>query len=204
MEEKGDGSVSCRAGAGDKEQTAEQHAQGTGFFVNRDGYWLNCDHVARDSSRIEITLGARKAEAKVIALDKTHDIAFKVDGSDWPALPLADSDRLELGEGVQTIGFPLSNVLGSSIKITRGILSGFNGEGSDRILQVDAGINHGNSGGPLINEQGDVIGVVSAVLNPELGSNVGFASRSTKQKKCSKRIVAFESGSSTTKLEGTQ
>jgi S1-C subfamily serine protease len=189
-----------------KASADEQQAQGTGFFVNRNGYLLTCAHVARDSSQIEVTLGERKAEATVVAIDKPHDIALlHVDGSDWPALPLADSDRLELGQGVETIGFPLSDVLGSSIKISRGILSGFNGVGSDRVLQVDAGINHGNSGGPLVNEQGEVIGVVSAVLNPKLGSNVGFAQPINEARKMLEaHSVPHDSGNSTTKLEGTE
>ena len=186
--------------------TDEQQSQGTGFFVNHNGYLVTCAHIARDTSRIEVTLGTKKAEATVVAIDKAHDVALlHVDGSDWPALPLADSDRLELGQGVQTIGFPLSDVLGSSIKISRGILSGFNGQGNEKVLQVDAGINHGNSGGPLVNEQGEVIGVVSAVLNPKLGSNVGFAQPINQAKKLLEaHSIAIQSGNSITKLEGTE
>ena len=78
-------------------------------------------------------------------------------------------------------------------------------KGAKRSLQVDAGINHGNSGGPLVNEQGEVIGVVSAVLNPELGTNVGFAQPINEAKKMLQaNSVAFETGTSTTKLEGTE
>ncbi|HTU24993.1 MAG TPA: trypsin-like peptidase domain-containing protein, partial [Pirellulales bacterium] len=136
-----------------KEESTEEQGQGTGFFVNKNGYVLTCAHCVKGTSRLEVVLGDKKADATVIAVDKKHDTAIiKVDGSDWPTVALADSDHLELGEEVRAIGFPLSYDLGKSIKMTRGILSGYRGEGDDKGLLVDAAINHGNSGGPLVND----------------------------------------------------
>jgi S1-C subfamily serine protease len=179
-------------------------AQGTGFFVNRNGYLLTCAHCVRGTSRLQVTLGEKKAEATVIAVDKKHDTALiKVDGSDWPAAAIADSDHAELGEEVRAVGFPLAFDLGKSIKITRGILSGFRGEGDDRMLLIDAAVNHGNSGGPLINDRGEVIGIVSAFLDIREGSNVGCAQPINFAKKMLQaNSVSFESGSSSSKLEG--
>ena len=157
-------------------------ACGTGFVVHPNGYILTCQHVIDNAAKIEVTIGEKdkekKYQATVVAQDKPHDVALlRVDATDLPAVPLADSDKCELGEDVIAIGFPLAFDLGSSVKISRGVLSGLHVdlEGLKNMLQVDAGINHGNSGGPLLNDRGEAIGVVSNVLNPKYAANVGFA-----------------------------
>ncbi len=167
-----------------KPRTAEEEgmACGTGFVVHPSGYILTCQHVIDGAAKIEVTIGEKdkekKYEATLVAQDKPHDVALlRVDAADLPAVPLADSDKCELGEDVIAIGFPLAFDLGSSVKISRGVLSGLHVDldGLKNMLQVDAGVNHGNSGGPLLNDRGEVIGVVSNVLNPKIGNNVGFA-----------------------------
>jgi hypothetical protein len=179
-------------------------AQGTGFFINRNGYLLTCAHCVKGTSRLEITLGEKKANATVVAVDKKHDTAIiKVDGTDWPTVPLADSDHLELGQDVSAIGFPESFTLGKSVKITRGILSGFEGEADSKRLLVDAVLNHGNSGGPLLNDRGEVIGIASNLFEFGSGSNVGVAQPINFARKLLEgNSVPFESGKSTTKLDG--
>ncbi len=93
---------SAQAGPGNR-------TQGTGFVVASNGYLLTCAHVVRDAVRIEITLGEKKYEARVVAQDKAHDLALlHAEALDWHALPLADSDRLEQGQEVLAVGFPLS------------------------------------------------------------------------------------------------
>ena len=151
-------------------------------------------------------MGQKKYEATVVAQDKVHDLALlHANAADWPVLQLADSDRLELGQEVRVVGFPLSTVLGNSIKITRGILSGIIAEAGEKLLQVDAGINHGNSGGPLVNERGEVVGVVSAILNPQLGSNVGFAQPiNAARTLLEAQAIRWEPATNSPKLEGAE
>jgi Trypsin-like peptidase domain len=157
---------------------------GTGFVVHPNGYLLTCQHVIDNYAKIEVTLDEKKYEATLVAQDRAHDIALlHIDATGLPVVPLADSDKVELGEEMFAVGFPLSTVLGNSIKITRGILSGIQNQGSDKLLLVDAGINHGNSGGPLVNDRGQVAGVVAMVINPEVGNNVGFAQPINEAKK---------------------
>ncbi len=157
------------------EQAEPDQGTGTGFFVTSDGYLLTCAHVVKDAAKIEVAVGDKKYEGRVIAQDKVHDVALlQIDAEGLPPLPLADSEAVELGQEVRAVGFPLSGVLGDSIKIVRGTISGIINQPEGKILQVDAGINQGNSGGPLVNEHGQVVGVVSAKLAGDLVSNVGF------------------------------
>ena len=149
---------------------------GTGFVIRKDGYLITCAHVVEGATKIDIRLGEKNYVGEVVAMDKPNDLAIvKIDAEDLPVLPLADSEKVQLGEEVRVVGFPLSNVLGSSIKITRGSVAGIVENGSEKVLQVDAAINPGNSGGPVVNDKGEVIGVASAKLTGEAVSDVGFA-----------------------------
>jgi hypothetical protein len=117
-----------------------------------------------------------KYEAEVLALDKRNDLALlKIDAPDLAVLSLGDSAAVELAQDVRVVGYPLTEVLGSSIKVTTGTVAGFVDQEGDRLFQVDAPINAGNSGGPVVNQRGHVVGVASAKLSGEEISNVGFA-----------------------------
>ena len=138
-------------------------ATGTGFVVHSDGYLMTCAHVIEGGARIEIELGKQKYLARVVALNSKRDLALlQIAARNLPVLPLGDASQVELAEHVRVVGYPLSQVLGSSIKITQGSVAGFIDGKSGRMIQVDASINPGNSGGPLVNDKGDVIGVASS------------------------------------------
>lgn len=149
---------------------------GTAFCVNASGYLLTCAHVIKHASKIEVAIGGKTYEATVTTVDRKRDLAvIKVDAKGLPVLPLADSDAVELGQDVRALGFPLASALGESLKVTRGTISGINTTESQKAFQIDASLNPGNSGGPLVNQRGEVIGVNSAGLVGVGLTNIGFA-----------------------------
>lgn len=155
------------------EKTGE--GSGTAFVVHTDGYLVTCEHVIRSAAKVEVTLNQRTYPARVLAADRKHDLAvLKIEAQGLKALALGNSDQVQLAEEVRAVGFPLSDVLGTSVKITRGTVSGLVERG-EKLLQIDASINPGNSGGPLVNARGEVMGVCSSGLFGESISHVGFA-----------------------------
>ena len=151
-------------------------ATGTGFVVQSDGILITCHHVIEDANAIEVAIGGKKYPARVIAEDADHDLAIlRIEAKGLSTLPLADSEKVQVGEETWAIGFPFSSILGDNVKATRGTISGINMEDGQKVFQVDAGINPGNSGGPLVNERGDVVGVNFAKMREDVATNVGFA-----------------------------
>jgi S1-C subfamily serine protease len=166
--------------SGQTPSTAEppemRKGSGTAFVVSSDGYLLTCAHVVRNATDIKVTLGGQTTPCDVLALDNAHDLAvLRIARKDLPVLPLADSEAVELAEEVRAIGFPLSDVLGSSLKVTRGSVAGIVVQRRGKVFQIDAAVNPGNSGGPLVDARGSVIGVVNAQLVGYDISKVGFA-----------------------------
>lgn len=161
-----------------------QIGSGSGFFVSADGLIVTNKHVVSDE-RADYTVivdGGKEYSAKILARDPNNDIAvMKIDGADFPAMTLGDSDRVKVGQTAIAIGNPLGEFANS---VSRGIISGLKrdvsagsvlGE-SERltgIIQTDAAINPGNSGGPLFNLSGEVIGVNVAMAQG--AENIGFA-----------------------------
>ena len=146
----------------------EEYASGSGFFVSENGYILTNAHVVSGAAAVDVLLSdGEKLSALVIGADVTTDIAvIKVEGNSYPALPIGDSSALRVGEYVIAIGNPLSayELYGT---VTFGIISAtareINIDGFvNTYLQTDAAINFGNSGGPLINMSGQVIGMNTA------------------------------------------
>ena len=149
---------------------------GTGFVVSPAGYLLTCAHVVKDAAKIRVTLGAKSWEAAVLAVDDAHDLALlQIPTKDLTALPLANSNAIELGQEARAFGYPLSDYLGEDLKVTRGTIAGISMRDAQKIFQIDAAVNPGNSGGPLVNENGEVIGVVNARLRTDIATAVGFA-----------------------------
>ncbi|MGH3262150.1 MAG: trypsin-like peptidase domain-containing protein, partial [Trebonia sp.] len=154
-------------------------ARGSGFVLNPDGLIVTNNHVVKDESRLQVTLAdGTKYKATVVGTDPRTDIALIRIHADHPLpyLQLGDSNDVEPGEWVIAIGDPF----GLSETVTAGIVSatGRNiGDGPyDRFIQVDAPINRGNSGGPLITQNGKVVGMNTAILSPSGGSvGIGFA-----------------------------
>ena len=182
---------------GDSGSTAPEMSGGTGFLVSADGYILTNNHVIEGADFITVTLyDKRSLSAQVIGLDPTTDVALiKIEGDKLPNIPLGDSDRTRVGEWVLAIGNPGFDATSTlDFTVTGGIISAKgrplrvlsaateNGAGNFAIedfLQTDAAINPGNSGGPLVNLQGEVVGVNSAIaslgspLASDQGGNIG-------------------------------
>jgi S1-C subfamily serine protease len=182
----------------------ERKGSGTGFVVNPNGYLVTCAHVVADAVKVEAALGGRAYPATVLAVDHDHDLAVvKINAQDLPSLLLANSDSAEVGMEVRAFGFPLSTLLGENLKVTRGTLSGVNQRGGRKVFQIDASVNPGNSGGPLVTEAGAVLGVTSAKLSGEGVSNVGFATPSNEvQRLLRGKGVPFTAGNGVAKLDG--
>lgn len=153
-----------------------KRSSGTAFVISPDGYLLTCNHVVAQAATIRATIGEQTVRCKVVARDSVHDLAIlQVNQKNLPALPLADSDAVPLAEEVRAIGYPLSDVLGSSVKISQGAIAGVVTKPHGKVFQVDATVIPGNSGGPLLNSHGAVVGVVNAQLLGPHVSKVGFA-----------------------------
>ncbi len=153
--------------------------QGSGFIISPDGYILTNNHVVADADKVMVKLlDGREFPAQIIGTDPPTDVAVvKIDATDLPVLTLGNSDRLEVGEWVLALGNPF----GLSHTLTAGIVSAL---GRSRIgisdyedfIQTDAAINPGNSGGPLINLEGQVVGINSAIFSQSGGyMGIGFA-----------------------------
>jgi serine protease Do len=153
-------------------------AKGTGFFISPDGYVVTNHHVAKSSRTVEVsTVDGMNYKAQVVASDPASDIALlKIDGrNDFPFVKFADKAP-RIGDQVFAVGNPFG--LGGTV--TAGIVSGLGGNiGSDSyddLIQIDAPINKGNSGGPSFDLEGDVIGVNTMIFSPSGGSiGIGFA-----------------------------
>ncbi len=181
-----------------------KQGSGTAFVVSPDGYLITCHHVIDNAANIKVTLGGRVMPCEVIASDSVNDLAIlRVSQNNLSILPLADSEKVELAEEVRAAGFPLSDLLGSSLKITQGSLAGIATRQSSKVFQVDAVVNPGNSGGPLLDSRGAVIGVVNAQLVGFQISKVGFAVPVNYAKDLlRKHKIPFKATSNQTTLDG--
>ncbi len=152
-----------------------QEGSGTGFVVGSNGVIVTCAHVVENAETIEVVIGGQTYPATVLHSDSDLDLAvIKIEANGLPVVPLANSDQIQLGQALRVIGFPLSDVLGTGIKITQGAVSGIVDQDGHRMIQTDATINPGNSGGPVFNTRGEVIGIASAKLAGGVISQVGF------------------------------
>jgi serine protease Do len=152
---------------------------GSGVIVSADGYILTNSHVVDDADKVRVTLpDGREMTAKVVGTDKKSDIAvIKVDASDLPAVTFANSDDVLVGDRVLAIGNPF----GIGQTVTSGIVSATGRAGDlgidyENFIQTDAAINPGNSGGALVDMQGRLIGLNTAILSRSGGfQGIGFA-----------------------------
>ena len=163
-------------------------AIGTGFFITADGYLLTNNHVVKDGSQVRLVVGAKIISAKIVQVDAANDLALlKADGKFGP-LPIAASRSAHLGGTVATIGFPDPSLQGFSPKLAKGEIASLSGAGDDpRYFQISVPVQPGNSGGALVDERGNVIGIVSAKLDASaalaasgaLPENVNYAVKSS-------------------------
>jgi len=172
-----DGREGQGQGQGRARRAPMEQGLGSGVIVNSNGYILTNHHVVDGADRVEVELADRRVlTAKVVGDDAPSDLAvLKIEATGLHALPIGDSDKARVGDVVLAIGNPL----GVGQTVTSGIISAKGrttgtGDGSFQdFLQTDAPINHGNSGGPLVNVQGELLGINSQILSPS-GGNIGL------------------------------
>jgi S1-C subfamily serine protease len=140
------------------------------------------------ASSLELLTAQGMKTAKVLRIDEANDLAvLMVEGGTYSALPVAPSRRIRLGQVVATVGFPNVQIQGFSPKVTRGEISSLSGIGDDpRAWQISVPVQAGNSGGPLLDESGNLVGVVvsklglrAATITGDLPQNVNYAVKST-------------------------
>ncbi|WP_413786929.1 Do family serine endopeptidase [Psychrobacter sp. SCQQ22] len=146
---------------------AIEHAYGTAFFVSSDGYMLTNHHVVEGADKITVTLNDRtELDAVLIGSDERSDVAvLKVVGNKFPPLPIGDSNALRVGEPVLAIGSPFGFDYSASAGIVSAKSRSFSRETSVPFIQTDVALNPGNSGGPLFNQRGEVIGINSRIFS---------------------------------------
>ena len=163
-------------------QKPEQRASGSGVSISPDGYIITNNHVVDQADELVVTLNNRKDyKAKVVGKDPSSDLAvIKIEAAGLPYLSFANSDNVRLGQWVLAVGYPLN----LETTVTSGIVSaksrslGINSRQSstpvESFIQTDAAVNPGNSGGALVNTDGDLIGINSAIASPT-GSYAGYS-----------------------------
>jgi Do/DeqQ family serine protease len=180
---------------GGRMRTPRQEGLGSGVIINGDGYILTNHHVVDGADKVEVELPDRRVlTATVVGDDAPSDLAvLKVQATGLHALPLADSDKARVGDVVLAIGNPL----GVGQTVTSGIISAKgrttgSGDGSFQdFLQTDAPINHGNSGGALVNLQGELLGIPSQIMSPSGGNiGLGFAIPSNMAKNVMSQLIS--------------
>ncbi len=139
---------------------------GTGFVVSNKGHIITNHHVIENCNQINVHNRNSVISSQVIALDKTNDLALLKANFTPSSILKLDEDGPELMEDIFVAGFPFGKDISSSVKITKGIVSSLTGIGNDNsIIQIDAAIQPGNSGGPILSQDGNVIGVAVAKLD---------------------------------------
>lgn len=178
-----------------QEGPLHEHGIGSGVIITKDGYILSNNHVVDGASEVKVTLtDGREFTAKVVGRDPKTDIAVvKINAKDLPTVPLADSDKVEVGDVVLAIGNPF----GVGQTVTKGIVSatergGMGIEDYEDFIQTDAAINPGNSGGALVDIDGRLIGINTAILSRSGGSQgVGFAVPSDIARDVMQSLIAY-------------
>ena len=158
-----------------KVQTPKKTAAGSGVIISSDGYIVTNNHVVNGADEITVSLDDNtEYSARIIGTDKNTDLALiKIEGTGLPAITIANSDDLKVGEWVLAVGNPM----GLTNTVTAGIVSAkarsLGANGVESFIQTDAAINKGNSGGALVNTAGELVGI-NAMLTSETGSYVGY------------------------------
>jgi serine protease Do len=160
-----------------QQRAPRQSGLGSGVIITPDGYILTNNHVIEGTDTVRVELNDNRSfDAKVVGADPATDVAvIKIDGRNLPTMPIGDSNRVRVGDVVLAIGKPL----GVGQTVTMGIISAKGratgvGDGSyEDFLQTDAPINQGNSGGALVNLNGELVGINSQILTPT-GGNIGL------------------------------
>lgn len=158
-------------------ETDRGRFSGSGFFIDPSGYIVTNRHVIEDASRISVQIpDGRVLPAIIVRFSALFDVAvLKVDGSGFPVLTFGDSDSVQQGQEVIVIGYPRASALGSeTATVTRGIISAL--RPAQGYIQLDAAMNPGNSGGPVLNRRGEVVGIAVSSLREAALVNFAVAS----------------------------
>ncbi len=149
-----------------KAQT-EQKSYGSAFFISQDGYLLTNRHVVDDAKKVTITLNDRREiDADVVGSDERTDVAvLKVKGTNFPSLKIGNSDALRVGEPVLAIGSPFGFDYSASAGIVSATSRSMTADSAVPFIQSDVALNPGNSGGPLFNQKGEVVGINSRIFS---------------------------------------
>lgn len=156
-------------------QTPKKEGAGSGVIISEDGYIVTNNHVVAGADELTVTMNDNKEySAKIIGCDESTDLALiKINAKNLPAIKIADSDKIKVGEWVLAVGNPL----GLNNTVTAGIVSAkarsLGANGVESFIQTDAAINAGNSGGALVNTQGELVGI-NAMLYSQTGSYSGY------------------------------
>ncbi len=156
-------------------QTPKKTATGSGVIISNDGFIVTNNHVVEGADELTVTLNDnREFSARIIGTDKNTDLALiKIDGKSLPAITIANSDNIKVGEWVLAVGNPL----GLNNTVTAGIVSAkarsLGANGVESFIQTDAAINAGNSGGALVNTRGELVGI-NAMFFSQTGTNIGY------------------------------
>jgi TPR repeat protein len=167
---------------------ARPKGTGTGFFITEDGYLITNEHVAGGGAQVRLVTASGLISAKVVKVDAANDLALLKAEGKFVALPVAASRAVKLGSTAVTVGFPNIGLQGFAPKFARGEIASLSGPQDDaRFFQISVPLQPGNSGGALVDERGNVIGIVSAKLSAsatlkatgELPENVNYAVKSS-------------------------
>ena len=160
-------------------------SSGSGFFVSKEGHFVTNLHVIDGCGKVTVMASGTQFDADVLSVDEANDLALlKAGGGQRKSAQLRTARRAALGERVTVAGFPLSGLLADDLNVTSGEISALAGLGNNpRVIQITAPVQPGNSGGPLLDKSGQVIGVVVSKLNAtkvykltgDLPQNINFA-----------------------------
>jgi TPR repeat protein len=163
-------------------------SSGTGFFITEDGYFVTNEHVVKGGGQVRLVTSAGLISAKVVRVDAANDLALLKAVGKFTPLPIAASRAVRLGNTVATVGFPNIGLQGFAPKLAKGEIASLSGVQDDaRYFQISVPVQPGNSGGALVDERGNVVGVVSAKLSARaalaasgaLPENVNYAVKSS-------------------------
>ena len=180
------------SGGAGSQPRIEAMSAGSGFFISADGYIVTNNHVVGEANQVTVVLrDGRELPARLVGRDPASDLAvLRVEGRDFSHVAFSSAANPRVGEQVVAIGNPF----GLGTTATHGIVSAFGRDiGSPYVdfIQLDAPINQGNSGGPTFNEQGEVVGVNTAIFSPSGGSvGIGFAIPATTAREVSQQLIS--------------
>jgi TPR repeat protein len=173
---------------GNRVDDSQPTASGTGFFISGDGFLITNAHVVEGATQIRLVTSAGFISAKVVKVDSANDLALLKAVGKFSLLPIVSSRSARLGNTVVTVGFPNIGLQGFAPKLAKGEIASLSGAGDDaRYFQISVPVQPGNSGGALVDERGNVVGIVSAKLNASAASaasgvlpeNVNYAVKSS-------------------------